>query len=281
MRVICGKRALVTGAAGGIGREIALALAAEGARLFLLDIDESGLANVVDRCRQRNAHAVGRVCDVSQSREISAAVADVLDHWGGLDILVNNAGVAYYGRTELMSPQQWDRLLAINFLAPIQFTKELLPSLLEQDEAHLVNMCSVAGLVPFRRLAAYQATKFGLVGFSLSLHTEYWRYGLGVTALCPGFARTAIWDNAMRDGRERPIKTAPWWTQGSAARVAARCVRAIRRTEQLVTVTQFARLLWSLQRLSPSLMNLLLRGQRIARRPEAEAAGLSSNKRAA
>ncbi|HVC96748.1 MAG TPA: SDR family oxidoreductase [Pirellulales bacterium] len=267
MRVIRGKRALVTGAAGGIGREVALALAAEGARLFLLDIDEPGLAGVVDHCRQRGSDALGRVCDVSKSHAISDAVATVLDHWGGLDILVNNAGVAYYGRTELMDPKQWDRLLAINLLAPIQFTRELLPSLLEQGEAHLVNMCSVAGLVPFRKLAAYQATKFGLVGFSLSLHTEYWRYGLGVTALCPGFARTAIFDNAMRSRSGRPIKAPPRWALCSAESVAARCVRAIRRNERLVTVTPFARLLWGLQRLSPSLMNLMVRGHRIPWQP--------------
>ena len=205
---------------------------------------------------------------MSQSHEISAAVAAVIDHWGGLDILVNNAGVAYYGRTELMNPQQWDRLLAINLLAPIQLTRELLPTLLEQGKAHLVNVCSVAGLVPFRKLAAYQTTKFGLVGFSLSLQAEYWRYGLGVTALCPGFARTGIYDSAMRSRNDRPLKSPPWWTLGSAESVAARCVRAIRRNERLVTVTPFARLLWSLQRLSPSLMNRMVRGQRIPWQPE-------------
>src|SRR5262245_42790777 len=103
MREIRGKKVLVTGAASGIGRAIALRMAAEGADLFLVDIDESGLKTVVDECRWAGVQVVGRRCDVSQQREVSATVAVVLADWGGVDILVNNAGITYYGKIENMS----------------------------------------------------------------------------------------------------------------------------------------------------------------------------------
>src|SRR3990170_5832672 len=111
MRTIRGKWALVTGAASGIGRAIALRLAREGANLFLVDIDEPGLANVVEEVRDTGVEAFGRRCDVAEPCEVSAAVAEVLARCGGVDILVNNAGIMYYGRTERMAAEHWDRLL--------------------------------------------------------------------------------------------------------------------------------------------------------------------------
>ena len=116
MREIRGKKALVTGAASGIGRAIALRLAQEGVDLFLVDIDEAGLAAVVAEAREAGVEVIGRRCDVGQPREVSAAVADLLDRWGGVDILVNNAGITYYGRTDEMSAEHWDRLLRMNLL---------------------------------------------------------------------------------------------------------------------------------------------------------------------
>src|SRR3972149_222850 len=108
MREIRGKWALVTGAASGIGRAIALRLAREGAHLFLVDIDEPGLASVVEETRQYGVQVIARRCDVAEPREVSAAVAEVLARCGGVDILVHNAGLTYYGRTARTSAERWD-----------------------------------------------------------------------------------------------------------------------------------------------------------------------------
>ena len=147
MKSVRGKRALVTGAASGIGREIALQLALEGAHVYLLDVDAEGLAEVVRDARVCGVEVVGVRCDLSKPAEIAAALSDMLAAWDGVDILVNNAGVAFYGPTEKMTAEQWDWLLGINLLAPIQITRELLPTLLSRPEAHILNVCSVAGLV--------------------------------------------------------------------------------------------------------------------------------------
>ena len=128
MRSIRHKNALVTGAAAGIGRAIALQLAREGVHLYLLDVNELELASVVSAARRAGVNALGRYCDVSQPTHITRSVADALARWDKIDILVNNAGITYYGDTEKMSADDANRLLAINLHAPIQFTRELLPT---------------------------------------------------------------------------------------------------------------------------------------------------------
>src|SRR6266436_9001235 len=100
MKAIRGKRALVTGAASGIGRAISLALAREGADLYLLDVDEENLASVVAEAEPYGTRVVGRGCDLARPDSIQAAVQALLQSWGYLDILVNNAGVSYHGKTE-------------------------------------------------------------------------------------------------------------------------------------------------------------------------------------
>lgn len=103
MKFLKGKRCLLTGAASGIGRALAMQLAREGVHLYLLDVDTASLQEVIDQCRQLGVVTVGRRCDLSQAAEISAAIADLLARWEYIDLLVNNAGVAYYGPTENMT----------------------------------------------------------------------------------------------------------------------------------------------------------------------------------
>jgi short-subunit dehydrogenase len=283
MRQIRGKRALVTGVASGIGRAIALRLAAEGVDLFLVDIDESGLAETAAEARRIGVRVIGQRCDVGCPSEVSAAVAEVLAAWGGVDILVNNAGITYYGRTEQMSADHWDQLLRVNLYSHIQFTRELLPSLLERPEAHVVNVCSMFGLVAMPKLAAYCTTKFGLVGFSEALRAEYGRDGLGVTALCPGFVKTNLFTSAPLGEGAKGHKIPPSFFSTTPERVATAAVRAIRRNRRLVIVEPFARFLCTLKRLAPGLIDSALhlgKRKRMARKVakiEAESADVSAH----
>jgi NAD(P)-dependent dehydrogenase (short-subunit alcohol dehydrogenase family) len=254
MQRIDGKLALVTGAASGIGRATALALAHQGANLFLVDINQPQLAEAADEARQLGVHVDARVCDVSRPGEIHQTVEDLLETWGGLDILINNAGIAYYGPTVQMTNEQWDRLLAVNLHGPIQFTRELLPALLARSEAHILNMCSIAGLVAAPRLAAYHVSKFALVGFSEALRAEYGPRGLGVTALCPGLVRTSLFQSAAT-APGKSVPQFPAWMSTTPQHVAARAIRAIRRSEGLVMVTPLAHLLWRIKRFTPGLLD--------------------------
>ena len=146
-REIRGKKTLITGAASGIGRALAVRLAREGADLFLLDIDQAGLSEVVAETSQYGVEVIGRYCDLSQPQQITASINALLERWGTLDILVNNAGVCWYGPTLKMTGEEWDRLLAVNLDAPLQLTRELLPILTSRPDAHILNVASICGLV--------------------------------------------------------------------------------------------------------------------------------------
>ena len=208
---------LLTGAASGIGRALALELARAGVHLYLLDIDAAGLKSVVDECRSLGVVAVGRQCDLSQPAQIAGAIADLLARWKYIDLLVNNAGVAYYGPTEKMTAAQWDWLMAINLLAPLQITRELLPTLLARGEVHILNVCSISGIVAGGRFSAYHTSKFGLVGFTEAMRAEYNRRGIGVTNLCPGPVSSNLYNRAL-SGRGKPVPNPPSWLCASPER---------------------------------------------------------------
>ena len=255
MKAIRGKRAMVTGAASGIGRAIALALARAGADLCLLDIDEHGLANVALQVRSLGVRVMTVTCDLVYPAAARRAADELLQAWGGLEILINNAGISYHGNTEAMSDEQWDRVLAVNLHSPLLLTRRLLPALLSSGDAHIVNVCSILGLAAIPRFTAYQTSKYGLVGFSESLRAEYASRGLGVTALCPGFVQTNIYRVVDGTG-SRPMRAPPRLVVASPEQVAARALRAIYRNHGVVPVTFLANLMWRLKRWFPALWDL-------------------------
>ncbi|HEV3417078.1 MAG TPA: SDR family NAD(P)-dependent oxidoreductase [Pirellulales bacterium] len=255
MRVLQGKRALVTGAASGIGRAIALALAAERCHVYLLDIDDAGAEEAAALARQNGVEAIAARCDLTDPAQISAGIRQMLERWPAIDILINSAGVAYYGPTENMTAAQWDWLLKINLLAPIQFTRELMPTLLAQPEGHVLNVCSIAGLVAGGRAAAYQVSKFGLVGFTEALRSEYVRRGVGLTALCPGPVQTNLYRSAISGRPNKPVPEPPPWVCATPEQVARKAIRGIRKNSSVVLVTPMAYALSYIKRLSPGLLD--------------------------
>ena len=257
MRVLRHKNALITGAASGIGRAITLALADQGTNVYLLDIDHDGAEQVAEEARRRGVEAIAERCDVSQPDQNSASIRQLLQRWPGIDLLVNNAGVAYYGPTENMTAEQWDWLLKINLLAAIQFTRELLPTLLSRPEGHILNVCSIAGLVAGGRSAAYQVSKFGLVGFTEALRSEYVRRGVGVTALCPGPVITNLYRSAVSGHSYKAVPTPPAWLCATPEQVSRKAIYGIRRNRAMVLVTPMAYALWYFKRFSPGLVDRL------------------------
>jgi short-subunit dehydrogenase len=257
MKVIRGKRAMVTGAASGIGRAIALELAKEGAALFLLDVDADKLEATAREARDYGVEVVTTPCDLSDPGQINGALSHFRAAWGHLDILINNAGIAYYGATNLMTDEQWHRIVSVNLLAPIQLVHALLPTLLSNEEAHILNVCSIFGLAPWRKTAAYQTTKYGLVGLTAALRAEYFRVNLGATALCPGFVQTALLGEGVNADRDEPLRV-PSWVCTTPEHVARKAVNAIRRNQGTVVITPFAQVYWRLVRLFPGLADWLV-----------------------
>lgn len=191
-----GRLALVTGAGGGIGRGIALALSRRGCQLALADRNAAGLADTAAMIRgvSVSTHRI----DVTDRAACAALPTEILDRHGRIDLLVNNAGVAIGGTFEQVDEADFDWLMEVNFHAVVRLTRLFLPHLKASDEARIVNVSSLFGLIAPPGQTAYSAAKFAVRGFSESLRRELEEAGstVGVSLVHPGGIATDIARNA-------------------------------------------------------------------------------------
>jgi short-subunit dehydrogenase len=191
-----GRTAVITGAAGGIGRGIALALARRGCALALLDIDDAGLARTKAELSAHGVRVSTHHVDVSEQNAIAAFPAQLTNEHSGVDVLVNNAGVALGGTFEEISEADFEWLFGINFRAVVRMTRALLPLLHKSDDARIVNISSLFGLIAPPGQTAYAASKFAVRAFSESLRHELAATRIGVTVVHPGGVATSIAKNS-------------------------------------------------------------------------------------
>ena len=191
-----GRTAVVTGAASGIGRAIATSLARRGCHLALADIDDEGLASTVAAIASPGLRISRHHLDVSDADAVADFPARVTAEHGGTDVLVNNAGVAVAGTFEQVAEADFEWLFGINFWGVVRMTRAFLPLLHQSEEARLVNISSVFGLIAPPGQTAYAASKFAVRGFSAALRHELAGTRIGVTVVHPGGVATAIAKNA-------------------------------------------------------------------------------------
>ena len=206
------KTALVTGAGSGIGRATSLALAREGARVVVSDINAEGAEATLSIIKERGGEGVFVHADVSKGADVEALVTGVIQTYGRLDCAYNNAGIEGYmeGRLHEYPEDIWDRLIDINLKGVWLCLKYEIPRMLEQGGGAIVNTASAAGLVGSRRLAAYVASKHGVVGLTKAAALEYARDGIRVNAVCPGIIDTPMMDRLIagrQDDYEATIPT--------------------------------------------------------------------------
>jgi len=186
------KVAVVTGAASGIGRATAEALAAEGARVIVADIDREGGEKTVATLRERGADAEFFAVDMTDAASITAFADAVNAKYGAVDVLVNGAG---WGRTHPFwegTPELWNKLIALNLVGPMTLAKALLPPMLERKRGRIVNISSDAGRVGSLGETVYAGAKGGLIAFTKSLARETARHGINVNCVCPGPTETPL-----------------------------------------------------------------------------------------
>lgn len=194
---LTGKRAVVTGAGKGIGRSIALALAAAGADVAVAARTSSDLAQLVQEIETLGRRAVAVTCDVTDVDQVQYMVSTSLEVLGGLDILVNNAGNAGSHKMLNHPDELWHRMLAINLTSVYYVTKAFLPALIEQRSGRIINIASIASRKGGSYIAAYTASKHGVLGLTRALAAEMQPYNITVNAICPGYVDTPMTDASV------------------------------------------------------------------------------------
>src|SRR3954468_1580508 len=177
------QRVLVTAGASGIGKEIAQAFMASGAKVSVCDIDEAALR----KAAQDMPGLVTKVCDVSKRQDIERMVAEAVDSLGGLDVLVNNAGIS--GPTAPvaeMDPDAWDKVMQVDLTGTFNVTRLAIPHLKKSSAGVIINMSSVAGRFGYANRSPYSTAKWGLIGFTKTLSIELGAHGIRANAILPG-----------------------------------------------------------------------------------------------
>ena len=259
-----GKTALVTGAASGIGRETALALARAGANLVVCDVNGPGIEQTAADVRALGRSAMARTVDVSRRDAMAAFAADVQREVGVVDILMNNAGVGLGARFLDTTLEDWEWVIGINLWGVVLGCHFFVPPMVARGTGgHVVNVSSAAGYVATEQLAAYSTTKFGVFGLSEALRSELRPHRIGVTTVCPGIINTPITRSARTRGSaataEARAQLVSFYERRNYGpeRVAVHVLRAIERNRPVAPITPEAHALYLMKRLAPNLTGRL------------------------
>lgn len=199
---LAGQVAIVTGAGRGIGRAVALALAAEGAAVTLAARTRREIADVAAEVREAGGQALAVPTDVSQAESVDAMVEQTLAEAGRVDLLVTAAGAAAFGPLAAGKPADWDAMLAVNLRGTMLCCRAVLPPMRRQRRGTIITLTSIAATRPLAGCAVYAATKAGVAAFSRSLAEELRSEGVRVGVIAPGAVDTALWD-AIPGGPDR------------------------------------------------------------------------------
>ena len=203
------KVAMVTGGARGIGREIALALAGEGAKVCICDVDDQKLEQVTKEIEAAGREALGVKVDVTDLSQVQEMVQKVLDKFSKIDILINNAGITRDNLLLRMREEQWDSVLNVNLKGTFNCTKAVSKPMMKQKGGKIVNIASVIGLMGNAGQSNYAASKGGVISFTKSVAKELASRGINVNAIAPGFIKTDMTAKIPQNLQEEMLRMIP------------------------------------------------------------------------
>jgi NAD(P)-dependent dehydrogenase (short-subunit alcohol dehydrogenase family) len=258
---------LITGGASGIGRAVGEELARLGAIVTLADLDAPLAEESAERIRAAGGRAEGAALDVTDAQAVRALVEHTAERNGRLDLIFNNAGIAIGAEIHEYRLDDWYRVLDINLRGVIHGVHAAYPLMLRQGFGQIVNTASLAGLIPAVGEGPYAASKFGVVGLTLTLRAEGADLGVKANVVCPGFVDTPIlYENSdFRHAEELGIRSREQMkdllpVKSMPVEAAAReIVRGIEKNKAIIAPTPHAKVLWTLFRISPNLVVWFMR----------------------
>lgn len=197
--LLAGKVAFITGAASGIGLQLAKTFAAEGAKVVISDLSIETCEAVASELTQQGFVAVAEQCDVTDEINFKKSLEQAKITFGAIDILVNNAGLQFVSPIEEFPTEKFEQLLKVMLTAPFIGIKHVFPLMKEQGYGRIINMASINGLVGFAGKAAYNSAKHGIIGLTKVAALEGAPHGITVNALCPGYVDTPLVRNQLDD----------------------------------------------------------------------------------
>ena len=218
---LAGKVAIVTGAARGIGRGIALELAKEKMKIAVVDLDKTQMDPVVQEIKGLNTETLAIEADVSSAQATQYMARETIDAFGQIDVLVNNAGVIVVGPCTEETEENWDRILNINLKGTFLCCKAVMPHMIQRTSGRIVNIASVAGKTSHPLILAYSVSKHGVIGLTQALSQGLGEYNITVNAVCPGIIETAMWTDHLNPAFSPIMNVEPSQVVGSFCKESA------------------------------------------------------------
>lgn len=262
-----GKRTLVTGAASGIGRAVALKLAREGAVLYLTDVNADGLADTVATARAAGAEVAGYRCmDITDFDAVSDFAAEVHRRHPAMDVVMNIAGISAWGTVNQLTHGHWRSMVDVNLMGPIHVIENFVPPMVSAGGGgRLVNVSSAAGLVPLPWHAAYSASKYGLRGLSEVLRFDLARHRVGVSLVVPGAVNTPLVQSVQIAGVDRDHPRVQRWVRRFAGhavspeKAADKILAGVARNRFLIYTSPDIWALYAFKRYAPWPFSLVMK----------------------
>ncbi len=255
------KVAIVTGGALGIGRSLCQELARKNARMVIVaDIDGEGAQQVASDIIASGGRALGAHLDVARGSEVQALVNKTVAEQGRLDYMFNNAGIGVGGEFRHLTLEHWQHVLDVNIWGVIYGSQAAYQVMVSQGYGHIINISSLAGLLPLPLGTPYATSKHAVVGFSTALRIEAARLGIRVSVVCPAFIGTGIYDRTPLVGlkREGVVSELASMRIMSPEQCARIILRDTERNIAIIVVPTRARLFWWLQRANPAIVSFVL-----------------------
>jgi len=256
MGIFNGKVAIVTGAGSGIGKGLAEELARRGAQVVISDINAERIEKVADGISKANGKVTASTLDVSNYEAVKKMIDDTVSSHGRIDFIFNNAGIGVGGLARDFSIDDWRKVIDINLYGVVHGASVAFPIMVKQGFGHIINTASIEGLAPFPATASYVTSKYGVVGLSNALRIEGAAHGVKVSAVCPGYVKTAIFTDSkvINIDRQKQLERLPDWVGVTPEECAKIILRGVEYNKAFIVVTFFAKFLWLLNRISPNLV---------------------------